>query len=525
MNIAAYVRFSSDNQREESITAQLRAIQAYAQAHGHTLVATYSDEAKSATTANRPQFLQMIDDAQTGAFQAVVVHKLDRFSRNRYDAALYKKMLKDVGVALYSVLENLDDSPESIILESVLQGLAEYYSANLSREVMKGLKENALSCRHTGGLPPYGYVVQADKTYVIDPQAAAVVRFIFESAANGMASGAICRALTEKGIRTRSGRPFTKSALTAIIPNEKYIGIYTYGKKQRKRVNGRYVDVDHPADQVIRIEGGIPAIVSQEIFKKANQSFQIRKKGPSTASTTANRLYLLSGLLYCGECGSRMIGEHANARPGRAERSIYRCRGEREGRCSLKAIRKDLLEQIVCDALAECFTPAFLDLVAEKVMAKIQESAKKADNTTHELKNRLAAVNAKAAKTVEVMLTMDPVPKSVTDALTALDQERISLEKQLAEEASRSRLLHKPDVKAVSSILNLSFSVNAKSPEEQMRILRTFCEKIVVFSDHVEIWLDSTFLNGADPYPFKVLSIYTRTRSQLVFSSRRIIIS
>ena len=154
---ALYSRFSSDNQRTESIDAQLRAMHAYCEQHHFTIVNTYVDEARSATNDRRPSFQQMIADSAGKAFNIVLVHKLDRFARNRYDSAIYKRELKKNGVTVYSVLENLDSSPESIIMESVLEGMSEYYSQNLAREVMKELTENALQCKHNGGKPPLGY--------------------------------------------------------------------------------------------------------------------------------------------------------------------------------------------------------------------------------------------------------------------------------------------------------------------------------------------------------------------------------
>lgn len=154
MRLVAYARYSSDNQREESITAQLRAIHNWADANGHVIVKEYIDEALSARTDKRPNFLKMIEDSKTEDWAGVVVHKLDRFSRNRYNSAVYKKTLKDNKKKLFSVLEKLDDSPESIIMEAMLEGLSEYYSANLAREVKKGLNENALECKHNGGTPP-----------------------------------------------------------------------------------------------------------------------------------------------------------------------------------------------------------------------------------------------------------------------------------------------------------------------------------------------------------------------------------
>lgn len=154
MQLVAYARYSSDNQREESITAQLRAIHNWANSNGHIIVHEYIDEALSATTDKRPNFLKMIEDSKNANWTGVVVHKLDRFSRNRYNSAVYKKELKDNGKQLFSVLEKLDDSPESIIMEALIEGMSEYYSANLSREVKKGMNENALNCKHNGGTPP-----------------------------------------------------------------------------------------------------------------------------------------------------------------------------------------------------------------------------------------------------------------------------------------------------------------------------------------------------------------------------------
>jgi Site-specific recombinases, DNA invertase Pin homologs len=131
--VAVYARFSSDNQRDESIDAQVRAIRKYCEDNGYIVVKVYIDRAKSATSDKRPAFQQMIADSALGLFDVVMVHKLDRFSRDRYDSAVYKHKLKKNGVRVFSVLERLDDSPESIMMESVLSGMAEHYSKNLAR--------------------------------------------------------------------------------------------------------------------------------------------------------------------------------------------------------------------------------------------------------------------------------------------------------------------------------------------------------------------------------------------------------
>ena len=180
----------------------------------------------------------MIKDSSLEMFDTVIVHKLDRFARNRYDSAFYKRELKLNGVRVISVLENLDDSPESIILESVLEGMAEYYSANLAREVMKGLKEKALQCKHCGGRVPLGYDVTENQDYVINEREAESIKIIFSMYADGYGYGSIIDELNRLGYKTKAGKEFKKSSLHDILKNEKYIGVYTYNKT-KKMVNGK----------------------------------------------------------------------------------------------------------------------------------------------------------------------------------------------------------------------------------------------------------------------------------------------
>ena len=165
---ALYARFSSDNQRNESIDAQVRAIKEFANSNNIVIVSEDIDRAKSATTDDRPEFQRMIEDSGKGNFQLLIVHKLDRFARNRNDSIAYRMKLQRNKVALLSILEPFDeDRPETILLQSVIEGMNEFYSRNLAREVRKGLKENALKCKHTGGLPPLGYDVDKNTRLIV----------------------------------------------------------------------------------------------------------------------------------------------------------------------------------------------------------------------------------------------------------------------------------------------------------------------------------------------------------------------
>ena len=144
MKAVIYARYSSENQREESIEGQLRECKEYADYNDIEVVGEYIDRALTAKTDNRPGFQRMIQDSGKKLFDLVLVWKLDRFARNRYDSAFYRYTLRKNGVKIISVKENISDGPEGIILESMIEGMAEYYSANLSQNVKRGFHENAL---------------------------------------------------------------------------------------------------------------------------------------------------------------------------------------------------------------------------------------------------------------------------------------------------------------------------------------------------------------------------------------------
>lgn len=164
-----YARYSSDNQREESIDGQIRDCRAYAERNGIEIVGTYIDRAYSARTDRRPDFQRMIRDSAKKNFDVVIVWKLDRFARNRFDSAKYKAALKKNDVKVISATEAISDDPVGILVEGMLEANAEYYSAELSQKVNRGLTENALKCIFNGGTIPYGYCIDEEQHYQIDP--------------------------------------------------------------------------------------------------------------------------------------------------------------------------------------------------------------------------------------------------------------------------------------------------------------------------------------------------------------------
>ena len=224
--IVIYARYSSDRQTEQSIEGQLRVCHEYAERNDYVVVHEYIDRALSGTTDRSPAFLQMIEDSKKKEFEYVLVYQLDRFARNRYDSANYKMKLKKNGVRVLSARENISDDASGILMESVLEGMAEYYSAELSQKVKRGMNETRLKGNFTGGTIIYGYNVENHKV-VINEEQAEVVRFIYEQYALGVYVKDIIQKLNEKHKYNR-GKPFARNIIYNILKNEKYSGIYMH---------------------------------------------------------------------------------------------------------------------------------------------------------------------------------------------------------------------------------------------------------------------------------------------------------
>jgi len=276
INVVAYVRTNSDNRRDISVDSQVRAIKKYAKKENLNIVKIYIDTAKTATNDSRTEFQLMIEDSKSKTFEQVIVQRLDRFSRSRYDFSQRKHTLKRNGVDVRSVLENLDGSPESIIMESLL-GMAEYYSASLSRQVTKGMHENALASKHNGGKPPLGfdYDKQAGK-YIINNREANAVKMIFRMYLDGYCYTEIIRELEINGLKTKLGNSFSKNSLSSILVNEKYTGIYIFNKSSSRNADSQRNE-NKEAKGIIRNTGGMPEIISKDDFVKARVKMEKNK--------------------------------------------------------------------------------------------------------------------------------------------------------------------------------------------------------------------------------------------------------
>ena len=370
MNAVIYARYSSDNQREESIEGQIRECTAYAERNGITVVRHYIDRAFSAKTDHRPDFQQMIRDSNKKLFEIVLVWKFDRFARNRFDSANYKMILKKNNVHLISVMEPIAEGSQGILVETLLEGMAEYYSAELSEKVIRGQTENALKGKCTGGTGTIGYKIDADKFYRIDPLVAPLVLEAFQRYDNGEKIVEILNYLNAKGVRNMLGGKLTCSSMNTMLKNRRYIGELSF------------------RDTVV--PDAIPAIVPKDLFDRVQKRLEKNKRAP--AHGKADEEYLLTTKLFCGKCGALMFGESGTSATGRTY-YYYKCAtAKRRKGCNKKTVQKEWLENLV---VQETMKLIHDDAVIERIVQLVMDFQNQENTTIPLLEKQLREVDRK----------------------------------------------------------------------------------------------------------------------------------
>lgn len=382
-----YARYSSHSQRDVSIDQQIRACKIFAERHDISIVAVYEDRALTGTNDKRPGFQKMIQDAKKRSWDYVIVYTLDRFARDRYDSAVYKRQLKDSGVKVLSAMENISDDPTGVLMESLLEGLAEYYSKELSRKIRRGMSDNAVKCMVNGSLP-LGFVRGSDGRYAIDEAEAAIVREIFQRVMENEPFAVIIDDLNARCVRTKKGKLWNKSSFNTLLTNERYAGVYIYGD--------------------IRIPGGIPRIIEQSVFDAVQLQLH-NKRNPRKGGSAPRRrrredsVYLLTGKLYCGLCKSPMVGISGTGKSG-ASHYYYVCKGKRINHsCDKQNVPRERIEKFIAQALRDTMLTA--DAAAALADAAI------AYQQTHNESTELAALEAR----------LKDINRSITNLLAAIE--------------------------------------------------------------------------------------------------------
>lgn len=499
LRAALYARFSSDNQRNESIDAQVRAIKEFAHANDIIIVAEYIDRAKSATTDDRPDFQRMIKDSAKGDFQLLIVHKLDRFARNRNDSIAYRMKLQKNHITLLSVLEPFDeDRPETILLQSVIEGMNEFYSRNLAREVRKGLKENALNCKHTGGIPPLGYDLdRTTRQLVVNAFEAEAVKLIFDLILSGHGYSEIITVLRKKGYKTKAGREFGKNSIYEILHNPKYKGVYVYNRASpadpyTKKRNSHLENL--PEDMIV-IPGGVPAIISEEDFDKVQEILKRRKRYYRGVKKHQEQ-YLLTGKIFCGKCGCTYTGNRKKSTGNKPPNITYRCNKQARKTgiiCNNREVNRDYIESFVMEQIEQSI---FNDRMAAIIIAQFEEYLRKKNEemsqTLHRLENETHAIDAKLENLSDVLADgVDRKQRSmILSKMEKLEDEKTALQSYIAQEKA-TIALDIPDKKELEGYFRKAQEMfRAKTLDEMQQLIDLYVEKVIVNEDEIQVILN-----------------------------------
>ena len=458
MTAVIYARYSSDNQREESIEGQIRECTAYAEKNGITVVKHYIDRALSAKTDNRPDFQQMIKDSEKRLFDIVLVWKLDRFARNRYDSAHYEYQLERNHVKLVSATEPISEGPAGIMVKSMLTGMAEYYSAELSEKVVRGMTENVLKGKYNGGTIPIGYTVDEEKFFQIDPLKAPFVVEAFQRYNDGATMKELMNWLNDSGVTTNRNQKFTYNSVQTLLTNKRYIG------------ENHFKDIVMP--------DSIPAIVDKDLFEEVQ--LKIKKNSRAPARHKAEDDYLLTTKLFCGMCGAMMFGECGTGR-NKVVHHYYKCAtAKRFKTCKKKTVRKEWMEDLV---IAETMKLIQDDAVIDAIVAEVMELQDQENTTLPLLEKQMREVE----NGIENMLNAiqaGVLTNSTKSRLEKLEAQQKELEVRIAEEKIARPRLSENQVRFWLTRFR-KLDPNVKSHRETL--INTFVNAVYLYDEKVLI--------------------------------------
>ena len=453
-----YARFSSHSQREESIEQQVERCRAYAEANGLNVSGgVYPDKAVSGRTDKRPHFQEMMRDAEAGKFDYVIAWKSSRMGRNMLEAMVNEAKLRSMGIRCYYTEEDFSDDAAGRFAQRSMMNVNQFYSESMSEDIRRGMEYNATQAKVNGPIP-WGYKRGPDGKYAIDPEKAPIVREIFKRVSQGEIFMDIARDLNNRGIRTRSGE-WNKGSFHRMLKNEAYIGVYQY--------NGH------------RIEGGVPPIIDKEVWDEVQEIVsQPAKRGAGTSGD-----YLLTGLLYCGDCRGPMVGISGTSRRKKLYH-YYSCNNQRlRKECERKPVPRDWLEDIVVKTVYEAMSD---DLIQWMVDATVNYIEKIQEERGLPRKKELLAEEKRKVKNINDAIAEGIWNSSTSATLLEHENTIAILEKDIAR---LEREYQPPDREHVEFYFNMLRSRQASDRRDQRTILEQFVKAVYVYDDHVDIIL------------------------------------
>ena len=478
LTAAAYARYSTALQTETSIAAQLAAIEKYCEANRIQLYGKcYIDEARSGTNTDREGFQSLLADARHGLFNAVVVYDVSRGSRDVADWFAFRRQMAELGVKVLSVTNTLGDpdDPDSYLMELITVGIGQHQVLQSRQKSIAGKRVSAERGLFCGGYPPFGYRIE-NRQYVINELEAPYVVMVFDMYARGASYREILAALDAKGIVGRKGRSFTPTGIKDMLDNERYTGKYIWFEREMRHMK-KYVG--RPGSEPVKIEGAIPRIISDELWaavrtRKAENLHNRENK------CKPGREYLLSGLVYCEDCGSAMIGITTTSKGHEYKR--YRCQGKARHRiCTMQDISGDRLEERAYELIR---SKILNDEAIEKIADMVVEYLKPEQDVHSAVRAELTSITAKLnnlLQAVESGLSSD----AIIERVNALNKRKKDLQLQLAERNHYEI----PSRESVLEVLRADMARLSEDPRNLKPLYRRYINAVIVGRDNIEYQL------------------------------------
>ena len=478
LNGVISARYSSHGQREVSIEQQVKECREYAAANNISISAIYADERISGTTDKRPEFQKMIRHAERGMFEVIVAWKSSRIGRNMEDGLYYERRLAGFGVQILYAKEDYGDNAAGRFARRTMMNVNQFQSESASEDIKRGLLHNAMNNMITNGTLPLGYKKDKDGKYALDKPRAALVKEIYKRVDKGETFMDIARDLNSRGLKTSQGNDWNKNSFHRILSNERYLGIYIYGE--------------------IRTPGGIPRIIDEELFLRVQD--KLGNRGVKKRYR-ANGEYLLTGKLFCGECGALMVGYGGTSKTGK-QHHYYNCKNRLQKKCDKAYIRREWIEREVTVALQNLLMDDnVIHKIADSVVAYCKMYRERSEIGILEEQLR---ETRKALRNVMNAIEQGIITETTKERMVELEKEQKRIQNLLLLESSDLLSIPKEDILLWFSSLRRG-DVDAK--EYQAKLIDNVLIAVYAYDDHLKIELNYTNQSRRIKVPFNVVDV------------------
>ena len=470
---AAYARYSTDLQSDNSIAYQFSAIEKYCKQHNCTIVEKFSDEALTGTNINRPGFLAMRSKALSRKYDAIIIYDITRLNRNVGDWMEFHQQMTDLGVKILSPTQQIGSfyNPNDFLMGGMNALIGEHFVLVTREKTIAGLKERAKQAKFNGGVPPYGYNIDDNGKYIINEVEASIIRKIFDMYIQGFECSKIIQKANELGYIGKRGCKLSRSTLNNILKNERYLGIYKYNEYQCRVLSKKVNTVKNAPNEIIKIKDAIPRIIDKNVWNVAQQ-----RLGRRMAKFAANEDYPLKGLIYCGCCGNQYRGERNINSRGYGGR-YYRCGGKRDKKvtCENRGIRAEVIEGFVKDAINKHFFNNNLQEMTDLVLKEISSLTFNQDSL-NAVKKEIKEIDNKL-NNITLAIEEGIIYNGLIDKVNALKNRRLELEQLSSELKQKSNL---PTRQFITNKLSYLHNTLLGNSDKYYEGVRNVVEKIII---------------------------------------------